>query len=223
MILKWNVGTVPEKVFEYTQSSYLDVFITYLIDHRYRTAVSLKSWIKEQLDNPTDELITASGIATKTLSSKATIDDKAIACLKYVIRKITYESDSKIWNTEEKWQTAQETLTKGTGDCEDGAILMYILCRLNGVPENRLLLICGNVEGGGHCWLAYKPNQYPINWCFLDWCYWPNEMYPDNRPKFYIQNQKIYGEDSRYYSIWFGFNASKSYTELKNRWDGVSK
>lgn len=376
MIIKFpiEVSVSRPEIFDYINTSYLDYFITYCVDSRFRESIGLRDWIKKQLNEPSKDMLDTAKKATQTLSPRATMDDKVMACLKYVINNITYVSDNKTWGTDEKWQTAEETLSLKKGDCEDGAILMYVLARLNGVPTNRLLLfagsvwdgngspstnstnfmnrnnseysdeqcqkelkdfkkeiqygtiqkvlaqgllkendsllqqslkkvlclpikeklvrepevkLCGNLSQqealfaidverlirenfkyttlikiekttllkiwkyyvhlvtqnitvkkeildnllkdkvpgtkntsgiGGHCWLGYRPNCYPLNWIFADWCYWPNQNYPDNRPKFYIQDQKIYGEDERYYSIWFAFNEDKSYSGLRNKY-----
>ncbi len=218
MIWKLPIEFSKKKgVFDYIKSSYFDYFITYVLDSGFRIGTELRPWIKQQIDNPTLELIQAGQEATKTLPKDVSVDTVALACLKYVINNVTYTADSKTWKVDEKWQTAQETLMSKKGDCEDGAILMYILCRLNGVPANRLLLNAGDVQGGGHCWLSYRPDEYPLNFVFLDWCYWPNQLYPNDRPKFYIDGKKIVGEDTRYYKIWFAFNEENSYYELKNK------
>ena len=207
-----------EGVFDYINSSYLDYFVTYVLDWRFRESTELRPWIKNQVDNPTEDLINAAKEATATLPTNASTDSIVVACLRYVHNRTTYTPDNKTWGTDEKWQTAQETLMSCKGDCEDGSILMYVLCRLNKVPANRLLINAGGVVSGGHCWLSYRPDEYPLNFIFADWCYYYQDTYPANRNKFYIQDKKILGEDARYQTLWFAFNEDKSYIELKNKY-----
>jgi hypothetical protein len=155
------------------------------------------------------------------LSAGKTVDDTMINILRWTRYNIKYVSDKTQWKMDEKWQTAQETFNLKTADCEDGAILMYKIARSLGVPTNRLLLMAGDVDGGGHCWLAYKPEGCPLNFVFLDWCYW-TDMGDISERKFYeISGKKIFrstyiGEemDKQYLNIWFAFNELKSYSEL---------
>lgn len=223
MIFKDTTGmalTNPS-IFKYINSSYLDYFITYCLDSRFREAIGLKQWIKDQVDHPTPEMIVAAKNAVKTLGKNATDDDKAVACMKFVVFKITYISDQMTWGTDEKWQTAEETLNLKTGDCEDGAILIYILCRLNGISEDRLLLFAGDIAVGGHCWLGYRPDMYPLNFVFLDWCYNFDLNDIECKSKYYIQNNKIFSGDTNYIKLWFAFNESNSYSSLRNKFAGV--
>jgi predicted transglutaminase-like cysteine proteinase len=62
-------------------------------------------------------------------------------------RKIKYVSDRGIDN----WQTPEETLKKGTGDCEDYAILKYF-----SLPTKHKYLVVGNKKHvGTHAILIY--------------------------------------------------------------------
>jgi hypothetical protein len=224
MIFKDTTGMALNNpsIFKYINSGYLDYLITYILDSRFREAIGLKQWIKDQLDHPTPEMISVAKSAVKTLGKNATDDDKAVACLNFVIKNVSYIPDQMTWGTSEKWQTAQETLNLGTGDCEDGAILIYCLCRLNGISEDRLLLFAGDVAGGGgHCWLGYRPSEYPLNFVFLDWCYNPDLNSIECKSKYYIQDNRIFSGDSNYLYMWFSFNESKSYSSLRNKFAGV--
>lgn len=193
---------------QHVQSHYAQKFVAYVINSDYRTAVGLKSWIKAQVVAPTIE--------------SQQCDDIVIQWLRDVKNLVKYTGDLKLWKMHEYWQTVDETLTSETGDCEDGAILLYVWLRQWGVPANRLLLMAGDVDGGGHCWLAYRPDNYPLNWVFLDWCYWVNIKPIEQRDFFYIYDKTIYcigadGKDknSKYKKIWFAFNESSSYVSLK--------
>lgn len=106
--------------------------------------------------------------------------------------------------------------------CEDGAILMYVLARLAGIPSNRLLLFAGSVNGGGHCWLGYRPVSDPLNFRFLDWCYWPDISLVESRKFYSIIGKQIYSfqtgaykKDNNYYNIWWAFNEDATYFGFK--------
>jgi len=197
-------------IFNYLQQSYIDKIVCYITNSKYRKAINLKSWIKEQVVNPSPlvkEIVKKIGINNDS-------DIQIMNILKWTKKNIKYKTDSSVWKMVEYWQTADETLQKGTGDCEDGAILLYVISRLTGIHTNRLLLFAGDVNGGGHCWLGYKPNYYPLNFCFMDWCYWYSAKNISTRTKFFIKGKEISG-DINYIKIWFAFNEEKSFTGLK--------
>jgi len=124
--------------------------------------------------------------------------------------------DVQTHGTVEYWQTYAETLQTRTGDCEDGAILMYVLCRVSGIPANRLLILTGDVRGGGHCWLSYKPMNQPWNLTFLDWCYYYTSKRIETRPKFWIsKSNQILGNGIRYKKLWWAFNENNTYIGFK--------
>lgn len=70
-------------------------------------------------------------------------DDKANNALIWVAQNIDYTRDEK-----EYWQTANQTIDRGKGDCEDGAILMYNILIKSGVPVHRVRLNAGWVWDG---------------------------------------------------------------------------
>jgi|GEM_PF-2839916 len=81
--------------------------------------------------------------------------------------------------------------------CEDGAILMYNIALRSGVPYWRMRLNAGDVKGGGHCYLTYcreKDNNFVV----MDWCYWPNDKHPSDRP--------LHKDEKNYYGVWFSWN-----------------
>lgn len=145
--------------------------------------------------------------------------------LRWTIRNIKYERDSKVWKLNERWQTPEETAKLRTGDCEDGAILMYALARKKGIPTNRLMIFAGSVVGGGHAWLGYKPTSYPLNWAFMDWCYWADQRMYDTRNLYYINGKTIHGYKhshgqvsgsyNNYLNMWFCFNEERGHHSLK--------
>ena len=230
----------PEKAFYYLEKNNLISGIyKYITDHRFRTSVHLHSWIKEQLVEPDIELKDLVESIIKPYV-KDDYDILVSAIFKWVNSNLVYNGDHKLWGTAEKWQTARETLTRWyikkngdvklvaenfyerpevsrcfrSGDCEDGAILIYVMCRIAGVPANRLLIFAGNVLGGGHSWLAYRPSTDPYNLCFADWCYFVDRTGVSTRKRYWVVNKQIIG-DSNYYNMWFAFNEKYTYLNFK--------
>jgi intein/homing endonuclease len=117
-----------------------------------------------------------------------------------------------------------------THNCEDGAILMYVLCRLKNVPANRLLLMAGDVlvgkgaSQGGHAWLAYRPFNYPLSFVFLDWCYNPDLRPVDEMTLYNVKSKFILSDSfSAYKWIWFACNEEYSFYELNDNFGGMRK
>jgi len=109
--------------------------------------------------------------------SKEWLDDYdlvVVDTLREVKRLLTYMSDVSIWAVPEYWQVPSETINKKTGDCEDGAILIVTLARINGIPAKRIFLSCGNVDYNkkkvGHAYVTYLGNdgaEYILDWCYF--------------------------------------------------------
>lgn len=204
-------------IHKHIQKQYAEDWVYYVIDSKFRKATLLRRWLQDQVLNPSE----AMKAFANSIPNHAAHDDQVRAVLQAVRNAVEYVGDGELWDMNEYWSTAEETLTARKGDCEDGAILMYVLCRLKGVPENRLMLFAGDVANPwnkstvGHCWLGYRPDLYPLNFVFLDWCYYYDPNTIDRRELFYIHNQTIYGSKSqKYKTIWFAFNEEVSHRRL---------
>ncbi len=73
------------------------------------------------------------------------------------------------------WQPPAVTLAKGTGDCEDYAILKYAVLLKSGIPEDQLRLVVGEIANDPvnepHAWCAvclYDPSMDENKWWALD-------------------------------------------------------
>jgi hypothetical protein len=215
MIIKFDKQLVESKpeLYEYVDNKSIWAIIYFLIDTNARKSEVLQEWLKDFVRNPSEELKKACDSITSNKNPDYVMTD----ILRYVQKNVKYVGDNTKWKMADKWQSPTETLTSGTGDCEDGAILIYCMAILKGVPSNRLLLMCGDVDGGGHCWVGYRPTEYPLNWCFMDWCYWYDPATPNSRTKYYIKDQTIYDDPKKqYFNIWFAFNHLNSYRGLMN-------
>ena len=213
-------------IYDNIQSSHLSNILAYIIDSRYRTVKDLSPWIKKQVDNPTQII---KEVLAK-IPSKTKPDEQVIEVLKFVINNLTYTTDNKQYSKNEFWAKASETLYNLKGDCEDGAILMYVLCRLKGIPANRLYVWAGDVKStataptGGHSCLLYKSTYFPYNFIPLDWCYYPNKKLIKQRNLLELKGKDINEfnklgniEWSNYRRTWFIFNEDKSFSRLKLR------
>ena len=206
------VAMAEEELFSFIQGSKLQHYVSYMIDRNYRKSVKLKRWIKEQVDEPSQFLLNT----VDEISDSPDHDTQMKYVFDWVKSKIKYVTDTKQFGNVEYWQEASKTAGGRQGDCEDGAILMYVLARLKKVPANRMLLMCGSVTGGGHCWLAFKPYCYPLNFVFMDWCYWPSKASVAYRKKYAIVDKTIYN-GGNYKSLWFAFNEEFACKGLKKR------
>lgn len=217
--LKQRLGT-PE---EYIRTRYAQKAFTYLMNSSYRRAVNLEPWIEEQIKNPAPEVLQFLS-EHNAIKNQESNDNRVLTIRRVVQGQINYVSDNlnPFHPAVEYWQTAQETLKYREGDCEDGAILIYVLARIAGVPKEDIYLWAGEVQGGGHCCCIYRPDCFWLNWWFLDWCYWPNDGDQNNRPLFQINGTSVTGEllqdgmqtgifEERYEKMWFVFNENTSY------------
>ncbi len=71
----------------------------------------------------------------------------------WVAINIDYMSDEERWG-EDYWQTAEETLSYGTGDCEDFSVLLCSLLRAYGIDAEQVYVALGFDDGeDGHAFL----------------------------------------------------------------------
>jgi predicted transglutaminase-like cysteine proteinase len=111
------------------------------------------------------------GLVATTLAGGATLasvgaDVLAGTLLAAVAENLAYAADAD----DDVWTCAMGTYTRGTGDCEDGAILLHGLLLAAGVAADRLVTVFGRVgvTRQGHAWLTYR-RASDGNWVVLDW------------------------------------------------------
>lgn len=206
------------ELFPILDKRYFKSLLYWVIDSKYRKNVKLSRWLNSQVQNPTPRLL-ALCEKIPTYSN----DDRQISSIfRYLENtkgKLTYVSDKSKWGYIEKWQTAHETALTLSGDCEDGAILMYVIARLKGIHHSRLRILTGKVQNPyngkveGHAYLAYRSNADPFHWKILDWCYLPQLLSISSRDSYFLHKNKIYlFKNDRYIDspiykeVWWGFN-----------------
>jgi predicted transglutaminase-like cysteine proteinase len=80
----------------------------------------------------------------------------------WVANEIEYVSDIAAHGVSEYWQLPRETLSLGTGDCEDFSILLCSFYRAIGWNINEVYVVIGEKEGMYHAWV--KLNVDIIGW-----------------------------------------------------------
>ena len=171
----------------------------WIINSKYRTSVKLSKWLNEQVAN-VDPAMSLLALSLKGKDNDETI----LNILKYVRRTMKYVGDIEGWAMPEYWQEAITTFDLKTGDCEDGAILIYILARLAKIPAYQITIAAGDVQGGGHAYCIYSADYDGVD-RYIDWCYWYDSTI--------IKSRKTH--DNRYLNEWFRFNEENSYIRRK--------
>lgn len=96
---------------------------------------------------------------------------------RWIKQYIRYMNDFDKHKTLEYWQNARETYETRSGDCEDGAVLMFALARKARISPAKLRLVAGEVfyngKIQGHCWVEYFSDAQ-LKWHVIDWCWLPD-------------------------------------------------
>ena len=75
----------------------------------------------------------------------------------WVANNIKYRYDSEAHGMSDYWQLPRETISLGTGDCEDFSILLVSLLRANGYEPSDVYVMAGYKSGGpGHAWVVVE-------------------------------------------------------------------
>ena len=167
----------------------------YAIDSRYRATKRLNYYLKEQVDNPHEDLV---DVARMIRARSKSPDDLIIQILKYVNKRVTYVTDQSNFNQVEKWAGAYDAWKTRRGDCDDQNCLIYVLARLAGISDLVLWSAIGDVKEYGHYWNIYFSTKKE-KWYSIDSTY-----HPDLKP---ISQRQPFGfSKSRYVRFWGIFN-----------------
>jgi len=118
------------------------------------------------------------------------------ALRQWVSSYVTYKSDQSVHGVSDYWQLPTETLSLGTGDCEDFAILVCTLLRAYGVPPDQVYVACASREGAeeGHAFLFER--WYKGIWQAIEpqrgvWTVWAfGDIDPSDYTQFYCFNDQ---------------------------------
>lgn len=210
----------------YAQRNYVRFLIQYCIDSQYRKSVSLANWLHEIVSNKDKIKVLSEFIRDQNITHYVGDNDATMLSIyRWVLENCKWTSDTQLFNKLEYWQEPNESVAKRVRgkylmDCENGALLIYVIARYCGIPANRLMIFCGDTSVGGHAWLGYKAHNWPVTWFFMDWCAGQNIYLPfDVRDNFYVTKQtftKNFGlNDDTYKKMWFCFNELSGHKELE--------
>jgi predicted transglutaminase-like cysteine proteinase len=83
--------------------------------------------------------------------------DAMLSIWQAAVRRCRYVEDGDSEDTPtDSWQTPKQTLRKGTGDCEDSALLLTDWMLSNKIPAR---MAVGTMEGGGHAWCIVRVDK----------------------------------------------------------------
>lgn len=178
--------------------------IWYRMDSRY---ISYRS-IKQYLFRNIFFFKVSDAVARYNLPTFGGTDDEIVEKIqRWVQRTLKYVPDQTKFGTPEKWEDLEQEDGKGvlqtmTGDCESGALLIYVMARYHKIPVTSLNYCAGLVtipggKVGGHAWVEYK-SESQDEWHIIDWCY-----YPDGTPLYMRQEASA---DTRYQKRWWKIN-----------------
>ena len=141
----------------------------------------------------------------KDLKSDSEIE-KINAINAFFDEQLTYQTDIVLWHENDYWATPLETLGEGKGDCEDFAIIKYIMLRYLGIAESQLRLVYVKARIGGprskitqaHMVLSYylPGEQEPLILDSLLADVVPASQRPDLIPIFSFNTQGLWTKDS---------------------------
>lgn len=108
-------------------------------------------------------------LVKKIVHQRDSNDTRVYKVEKWVMKNITYRSDKKQFNMNDRWTLPMETLQRKKGDCEDGSTLIMSLAATAGVPVERLRLYAPiALPNGWHACVAYQ-RESDDQWVWVEW------------------------------------------------------
>jgi Predicted periplasmic protein len=155
-------------------------------------------------------------------SKKLTVDEKVVSKLTYhelcdeMVAKInqatpvTYAFDTDNYGFSEYWQFAPLTFKIGNGDCDDYAILRYVLYRLAGVPAELIRIGVGlTANGQGHATIYYLSSS--LEWLHL------NSTSSFSKAEDSVEKQTLKDASLAIQDFWFSFNELSAWSKLESK------
>lgn len=126
------------------------------------------------------------------------------------LTKVNYQLDSENYGFSEYWQIAPLTLKIGKMDCDDMAILRYVLCRIAGVPAELLRIGVGIAKmGGGHATNYYLASN--LEWLHL------NSTTTFDLPDETVYKQTLRDPTLAIQDFWFSFNELNAWSKIESK------
>jgi hypothetical protein len=100
---------------------------------------------------PNEQSVVA--LKNQILKDKFFLTPNWMAIRDWVGNNIKYRNDSVVHSSREYWQLPRETIQRGTGDCEDFAILLCSLLRADGWSSSNVYVFLGERDGNYHGWV----------------------------------------------------------------------
>lgn len=113
------------------------------IDSKYRKTKRMDRFLRDQLNLVTkDSQIYKLAMSLRKDNSYLTVYNIE----KYVIRNFDYKTDYTNYGASEYWADVDQILGKKADDCDGLNSLIFILCRLAGIPESNIYCVLGDTS-----------------------------------------------------------------------------
>jgi len=124
--------------------------------------------------------------------------------------KVNYAFDTDNYGFSEYWQFAPITFKIGSGDCDDYAILRYVLYRLAGVPAELIRIGVGlTANGQGHATIYYLSSA--LEWIHL------NSTSSFSKVEDTINKQTLKDSALEIQDFWFSFNELGAWSKIESK------
>ena len=130
------------EVFKETNTSWYRGFWQWLIDSKYRKMKRLDLFLKDQLSNP--DLVNVLREEVNNIPLRKNWDLQVMEVLRFVKKNYSYVYDKYNFGRDELWATADLIVGKKKDDCDGLNSLVYLLCRVMGVPSYLLWNLYGS-------------------------------------------------------------------------------
>lgn len=122
---------------------------------------------------------------------------------------VNYSFDVDSYGFSEYWQFAPLTFKIGQGDCDDYAIMRYVLYRMAGVPAELIRIGAGLTQTGqGHCTLYYLSSS--LEWLHL------NSTTTFSKEDNTIEKQTLKDATLSLKDFWFSFNELGAWSKIES-------